>query len=360
MTWSSLTLLLAVSTISVFVAVTLLLKCAAHWQLGGKPNGRDVRSWSTPHLGGIGIASSVIIAVAMHGLLDQETVDLLGRILPGLSILIILGLLDDLRSLKAVHKLVIQVLAATLMVSSGFRLIPGIAPLDSLAVLIPLVTVLYLVGVSNSINLIDGHDGLAAGLCLISSSSFFVVGLEAGATQAVVLSLAVFGACGGFLYFNFPPGKIFMGDTGSMFLGMLLGVVSASLTMINPSVKTLAAVALMMGVPMLDTFLAIARRVARKQPVFQADSLHIHHLLRSSGLTERQTLSLLYSLQGILALLGVAAFYGYLMAILVGAALVSLLFGFFLRWMISAAELQEELERYSGDAILRPLDRMAK
>jgi len=208
-----------------------------------------------------------------------------------------------------------------------------------------LLTAFYLVGISSAVNLIDGHDGLAAGIACISAGAFGVTAFVLGSSVLVCVSLALAGACIGFLLYNFPPGRIFMGDTGSLYLGIMLGILACSVTMLQPTINTFFGVCLIMAVPILDTLLAIARRLTLKRPVFEADCLHIHHVLRSFGFSPRQTLVILYSVQAVLAAMGTLAILGFVFPIVTGVAI--LLVAFFTFYGMMVASKVKRVERPS-------------
>jgi UDP-N-acetylmuramyl pentapeptide phosphotransferase/UDP-N-acetylglucosamine-1-phosphate transferase len=141
------------------------------------------------------------------------------------------------------------VVAAVALVAVGFRLFTGVGVLDSMSIAAGVVSLFFIVGMLSSVNLIDGHDGLAAGVALIASSAFAVIGAMDGAAGVTAASLAIAGACLGFLLFNFPPARIYMGDTGAMLLGMTLAQVACLITMRSPSLETFVGVLLVLGCP---------------------------------------------------------------------------------------------------------------
>jgi UDP-GlcNAc:undecaprenyl-phosphate GlcNAc-1-phosphate transferase len=335
-------LLFASSFAVVILTVPMVRKYALRWKLGDKPNGRKIHASAIPHLGGIGIACGILGAVGLCGFIFKNSLNLPISMLPGIAIILALGLLDDILNLKALQKLAIQIIAVSLLVYSGFRLNLGISVLDGTSIVAAPLAVFFLVGVLNSMNLVDGHDGLAAGLCFISSMAFFVMAVHVGSGTALVISLATGGACLSFLIFNFPPGKIFMGDTGSMLLGISLGLVSCTMTMIKPSLYTLFAVCFILAIPILDTFLAIARRLAMRVPVFDADCLHVHHTLSSFELSKKETLFVLYVTQAAFAVMGVLAARGSMPAVAIGMAGLLLLFFTFFKWMVAPTVLVQE------------------
>jgi UDP-GlcNAc:undecaprenyl-phosphate GlcNAc-1-phosphate transferase len=358
--WLQIISVFIISFIIVLVTVPQVRKFAHQWKLGDKPNGRKIHASAIPHLGGIGITCGILASMAAYEYLFDHSVFLFARIIPGLSLIIILGLLDDLLNLKALQKLTVQILAGLVLVISGFKLVLGIPAIDAVSAFAIFLSILYLVGVSNSINLIDGHDGLAAGLCFISSMAFAIVAAVTHVPDALLLSLATGGACLAFLVFNFPPAKIFMGDTGSMLLGMCLALVSCSLMMFRPSPYTFVASFLILGIPMLDTMLAITRRLVLRAPLFGADCLHIHHVLASFGVSERQTLLLLYGVQAGFCAVGVLAAQHSLYSVILGIAVLLVLFAVFLRWMTASIRIEREVAAQLAHDTIPSLDEIAK
>ena len=319
------------------IATPLVRACALHWRVGDKPNGRKLDTRPIPHLGGIALFLGVLAALLPLLALkapDGSSFALVVRAIPVVMLIVALGVVDDTRNLRARHKLVVQILAAGVMVALGFRLFTGVWMFDAWMGMLSLVSLVFILGMLSSVNLIDGHDGLAAGVSMISAASFAIIATVAGVPNVLPVSLAVCGACLGFLVFNFPPGRIYMGDTGSMLLGLLLAIMACLVSMRAPSPGMFAAVILVLGVPLLDTCLAIARRVVLRVPVFNADHLHMHHILRGSGLSPRRTLSVLYAMQVFFCLLGVGASMGWVLPVIVGLGFTTLAFIAFLRMMV--------------------------
>jgi UDP-GlcNAc:undecaprenyl-phosphate GlcNAc-1-phosphate transferase len=334
---NDLTALLTALFITV-AATPLVRKIALRWKLGDKPNGRKIHPHMIPHVGGIAIVLGTLAGVFAASATEPESIgswraSFLG-ILPPVSLIVVLGLVDDMKSLRVFQKLTIQVIVAVILAVSGFVLFTGIGALDTVDALVLLVSVMFLVGVSSSVNLIDGHDGLAAGICLISAVSFGVMAVMLGAHMVLAVTLALIGSCLGFLLFNFPPAKIYMGDTGSMFLGILLALVACSLTAVEPTVRTFVAICFILGIPMLDAFLAIARRLMLRTPIFKADCLHMHHILGELAFSPKQTLVVMYSMQAFLAALGLLVLKGHSFPIVIGLLFVAVVFVSYLRLMV--------------------------
>jgi UDP-GlcNAc:undecaprenyl-phosphate GlcNAc-1-phosphate transferase len=291
-----------------------------------------------PHLGGIALVTGTFAGVSLVLAGDRGAgwSLILRGVLPALSLIVVLGLIDDMKSLRASQKLVVQVIAAGILTASGYWLYTGVAPIDAVQLMLVLLSCLFFVGMASAVNLVDGHDGLAAGVTFISAGAFAVMALALGSHTTLVVSLALGGACFGFLLFNFPPGRIFMGDTGSMFLGVVLAIVACSLTMARPTVATFIGVCFVLGVPILDVLLAITRRVTLRSPVFSADSLHMHHVLTRMGFSPRQVLFVVYSMQTLFAVVGVTAMSGAAVPLILGFTLAAVSFAIFLRLMVAS------------------------
>ncbi|MGD8412779.1 MAG: MraY family glycosyltransferase [Candidatus Latescibacterota bacterium] len=319
-------------------ATPLVRKIALRWKLGDKPNGRKIHPFMIPHVGGIAIVVGTLVGVFASGAAATESMgnwrsSFLG-VLPPVSLIVVLGLVDDMKSLRVFQKLTIQIVVAVILAVSGFVLFTGVAALDTVDALVLLVSVMFFVGISSAVNLVDGHDGLAAGITLISAVAFAVMAVMLGAGSVVAATLALTGACLGFLVFNFPPAKIYMGDTGSMFLGIMLALVACTLTSAAPTARTFVAICFILGVPMLDAFLAIARRLLLRTPIFKADCLHMHHILSALSFSPKQTLVVMYSMQALLAALGLLVLNGHSFPIFIGLLFVAIVFVSYLRVMV--------------------------
>jgi UDP-GlcNAc:undecaprenyl-phosphate GlcNAc-1-phosphate transferase len=327
----------------IVVAVTpFIRRYALQWRLGDKPNGRKIHTDTIPHLGGIGIALSVVVSLgvlaAFFPSVGNGFPGLLLKMIVPVGMIVALGITDDTKNLKAHQKLFVQTMSSLILAVSGIHLLIGLPALDMHLLFVILFTTFYLVGISSSVNLIDGHDGLAAGISLISTAAFGITAVLIGAPGLLCVAVALSGACLGFLVYNFPPGKIFMGDTGSLFLGIMLGVLACSVTMIQPGVTTFFGACFILSVPMVDAWLAIARRLALRRPVFEADCMHIHHVLTSFGFSPRQTLGILYTVQAVMAGFGVLAIMGFVIPVIAGLAFLLLAFLTFYRIMVAAKE----------------------
>lgn len=277
-----------------------------------KPNHRKVHTRIMPRMGGLAIylafvgAFFCVIALVPDGVLQSKDLNLLKAMLVGGTIIIVTGALDDRFELSAKLKLVFQIIAACVVVfgfdiNIDFVSLPFGANMQQLNDWIGIpVTILWIVGVTNAINLIDGLDGLAAGVSGIAISTILIMAIIMGFQPVILMSSLLLGGIIGFLFFNFHPAKIFMGDSGSLFLGFCL----AMLSMISFKQVTLVSFViplLIIGVPLSDTFFAIIRRLVNKKPIFAPDKGHLHHRLQDLGFSHRKTVLLIW---GIAALFG--------------------------------------------------------
>ncbi|PKQ27629.1 MAG: undecaprenyl-phosphate alpha-N-acetylglucosaminyl 1-phosphate transferase [Candidatus Anoxymicrobium japonicum] len=294
----------ASTLISVLALTPLVRRLAARLGAVDVPEDRKVHETETPTLGGIAIYSSMMIGAAVYLIFGYSRVlrgDLAG-ILLGATVIVIFGAIDDIRGLSPLSKLFGQILGAGVLVIMGVQIqninIPGVAVFSLSPELSVIISLIWVVAFINIINLIDGLDGLAAGItCIISFSMFYYVtqtGVGATFVDAALISILLAGATLGFLRYNFNPANVFMGDSGSMLLGYMLGAVT-----IQGVLKSIAAVALIIPVvalalPIADTGMAIMRRFRKGKPITHADKEHIHHKLLNMGHSQRQAVLLLY------------------------------------------------------------------
>ena len=296
-------------TISFFVSLasTPPVKMLAH-KIGAidVPDGkRRVHKSPIPRLGGLAIFFGFIVAILIFVDIDVQT----RGILLGALLIVITGIVDDVKQLRASIKLLIQIIAATIVVCHGVQIVAisvptfivkgGILPLKWLS--IP-VTVLWIVGVTNAVNLIDGLDGLAVGISSIATFSLFFIAILAGEPTVALISAALAGGCLGFLPYNFNPAKIFMGDTGSTFLGFILSVICIQGLFKGYAIISFLIPFLILGLPIFDTGMAIARRIHDKRPIMGADRGHLHHKLIDMGFSQKQTVAILYVIAMLLGL----------------------------------------------------------
>jgi UDP-GlcNAc:undecaprenyl-phosphate GlcNAc-1-phosphate transferase len=313
-------LLLAAVAIAVTLAVTpVVRRISVAAKLVDRPGGRKVHTTAVPRLGGIGIMAGFAAALLVEaagelwlgwpGVLLLGDGQVLGTVL-GVGVVFVVGLIDDLRGMKARTKFAGQVLAAVVTLACGLKIDFFTNPFGGGRLLLDWVgyplTVLWLVGFANVFNLIDGLDGLAAGVAAIAATSFLALALDMNQAIAAVLAASLIGGCIGFLRYNFNPASIYMGDSGAMSIGFALGCVSLTGVMKSAAAISLVAPLLIIGVPLFDTASAIIRRRRHGRPIHEADNGHIHHRLLHRGFSQRQTVLLIYVWSAALAIGGYA------------------------------------------------------
>ncbi|WP_066315162.1 glycosyltransferase family 4 protein [Bacillus sp. FJAT-29814] len=280
-----------------------------------KPNQRKVHQKIMPRLGGLAIYISFILGLLIIQPIDNFNTLLTNPIgnvhvalILGSFIIILTGAIDDVKEISAKVKLLGQILASLVIIVIGdikveFINLPfGGGQLDFGIFSIPF-TMIWIVGITNAINLIDGLDGLAGGVSSIALFSIAGIAYMTGNPYVTVIALIAAFSTLGFLIYNFHPAKIFMGDTGALFLGFLISVLSL-LGLKSVTVMSLVIPVIILGVPISDTFFAIIRRLVNKQPLSAPDKSHLHHCLLRSGYTHRQTVLMIYAMSAIFGLAG--------------------------------------------------------
>lgn len=300
--------IVAAVALTVTLGVTPLVRTVGtRWGIVAHPGGRHVHSGVIPRIGGVAMFLGITAGLAVEYLgerlwgFDRALVSsgspLVGVMFGGI-LMFAVGLLDDIFDLRPWQKLAGQVVAATIVVAYGLKISflsnPFGGGIFLLGVLSVPITVFWIVGFANVVNLMDGLDGLAAGITAIAAVSFFVLALQQTAPAAALLAAVVFGACIGFLRFNFHPASIFMGDAGALLLGFVLACIALLGVMKSVAAITLVVPLLIIGVPLFDTVSAIIRRRRHGQPIQMADKGHIHHRLLGRGFSPRQTVIIIY------------------------------------------------------------------
>jgi UDP-GlcNAc:undecaprenyl-phosphate/decaprenyl-phosphate GlcNAc-1-phosphate transferase len=281
-------------------------KLAFRYNAMDKPDARKVHSKLMPRWGGLAIAMATMLAILFcfqffdraQLLLDARTQKNILGLFVGGGLMVIVGMIDDKFGMKAKVKLLSQIVIALVLmrfdIAVTFLTLPFVGFIYLPTWLSYVITIIWIVGMTNAINLLDGLDGLLAGVATIFALLFFVVSILTGQVAVAITMVAIAGACLGFLRYNFNPARIFMGDTGSLFLG----VTFASLSIMGAfKVTTTAAMLIpvvIMGLPIFDTSFAIIRRFAHGKPIFSPDKEHVHHQLLARGLSVRQTVLLIY------------------------------------------------------------------
>ncbi len=310
--------LIAVAAVITLLTTPVVMRISRRYGLVVMPGGRKIHSHPVSQMGGVAIFLGVMGSIAVQAFGEIRLgwggsfadaagpgVNLYG-VLAGLVAMFAVGIVDDLLDLRPGWKLAGQIAAAGIVVAAGLRIEFVGDPLSGGLVMLGLlsipITIVYLVGFANVINLIDGLDGLAAGVSAIAATSLLVLAAQGNRLDAAALAAAVIGACLGFLRFNFNPAKIFMGDSGAMFLGFTLATVSLLGVMKTTAAIALAVPLIIIGVPIFDTASAIVRRVRHNRPIQEADKGHIHHRLLGRGFDQRQTVIIIYIWSAALAL----------------------------------------------------------
>jgi UDP-GlcNAc:undecaprenyl-phosphate GlcNAc-1-phosphate transferase len=308
-----------------FILTPVVRRFAVHIGAISQPNDRTVHADPTPTMGGVAMYAGFLVAMGVAFVLPSFADVRRGSPIPlaavvTCTLMLGLGLIDDRRGVQALTKFTAQVFIAGVLVLMGAALaffwIPGlgVVVLDP-DIAVPL-TILWVVAVANAVNLVDGLDGLAAGMIAIAAGAFFVYTVRTPSTfgdasPAALLSAITVGVCLGFLPWNFYPAKIFMGDSGSLLLGMLLAIATidgVGLNPLPPSGGDIAAIGgvlvvplLVLFIPFLDVVLAIARRTWRGQGIGHADKEHIHHRLMDIGHSHRRAVLLMYLWSGLIS-----------------------------------------------------------
>ena len=290
-----------------------------------------------PRLGGLAIYGGFLCSILIFGQLDETML----CVLLGAAIIVALGIFDDVLALGAKLKFVVQIVAAAIPVCIGdlqIGLFTNLNPLSDtpfvhLGILAVPVTIIWIVGITNAVNLIDGLDGLAVGVSSIAAITMLAVALLTGNMPIAITMAALAGACIGFMPYNLNPAKIFMGDTGSSFLGYMLATVSIMGLFKFYAVISFAVPFLILGLPIFDTANAIIRRVAAGRSPMSPDRGHVHHKLIDMGFNQKQAVAILYAISATLGLTAVVLtssgevkaivlLLAVLAAILVGACII--------------------------------------
>ena len=299
--------LFLIATIASLVTTPLIRRLCQRYKLLDVPrDGRRIHRTAVPRLGGIALYLSCVAALSTllfwDNLLTQTLggmrSEILALLIPA-TLVLLLGAYDDLRGANAVVKFIGLGLIATLFYAMGGRIDALSIPMFGSLQLPPLVsfvvTVVWLVGIANAFNLIDGLDGLASGAALFSSLVILGVSVSQYRPLTIVVALVLCGALAGFLRYNFNPASIFLGDSGSLFTGFLLAALSVLGTQKATTAVAIVVPILAFGFPVVDTTMTMGRRLLSRKPVFEGDNEHIHHMLLARGWSQRRAVLVLYS-----------------------------------------------------------------
>ena len=284
-----------VAFLTAIVMTPLIRKIALKFDVSAKPNHRTIHQGIIPKLGGVAIYAAYVAGFAIIYIFsNRELLPLIREsviFLFGGSIILLLGIYDDVKGANCYQKFGIQLLAGTIVIVSGYKISAIVNPLGGyiyLGIFSAPFTLLWIVGITNAINLIDGLDGLAAGISLGAACIMVFISLWFGNIASAFPAAILAGSLSAFLFFNFNPAKIFLGDSGSLFIGFMLASFSINGTFRDSSAVAILIPIIVLGIPITDTFLALIRRLRKRVHPFQADREHIHHRLLRLGLSHKQ------------------------------------------------------------------------
>ena len=309
--WPRLLTVFTIALISSSFLTPPVRKLALKFGIVDKSNPRKSHKRVITCLGGVAIYAGFVISLVCASFvflrnLDSSFFRNVVGLLSGATVILFLGLVDDTHGTTALVKVGLQVVAALVTsaifgIKITYLILPVLGKIDFGVLSIPL-TLIWVVGLTNALNWVDGLDGLAAGITSIACVSLLIIGWRGGELVSVIIIVALLGSTLGFLKYNFYPAKVFMGDTGSNFLGFVLANVA-----IMGSLKSAAALSLMipiliMGVPIFDSLFSVWRRICLNKSPITPDRDHFHYRLVKLGLTHRQAVLVIYSISGVLSL----------------------------------------------------------
>ena len=294
-----------ISFIFVCIFTPPLIRFGKKYGFVDQVNQRKIHRGAIPRIGGIAISIGTMLPVLhlfivfkLRRIVDVETTNNMILYFGGGLAISFLGLIDDIKGINAKIKFLFQAVIAILATQHGALIQSFPMPWGrvELGIFGYVITVFWIIGIINAFNLIDGMDGLSSGITLFSSLTIAILAIVNGYLAVALVALALAGAVTGFLIYNFNPAKIFMGDSGSMFIGYILAVISLRSQSKTHAIVSILVPIIAMGLPILDTTLAFLRRILRHQSIFMADKQHIHHFLLSLGFNQRKTVLILYSI----------------------------------------------------------------
>ena len=315
-----LAVILLTATALALCCMPIAMQMAHRFGIVDRPNARKTHARIIPYLGGVAIFVAFLVATLVFVHVTREIL----VILVGATIMMITGALDDKFDLSAKLRLLVH-FSCALLVTWGGVSIAGIAnPFNGeyipLGILSWPLSILWIMGISNAINWIDGLDGLSAGSTVIICATLIIIAWQEGNAQGMLMLAALAGASLGFLYYNFYPAKVFMGDAGAMFIGFVLGCLSIQGTMKNATFAAVAAPVIALGLPLFDTAVVMFRRILAGKSPMSADRTHAHHRLFDNGFSQKQTVLWLYAVSICfgLAAIGITSTHGRVVAFVVG------------------------------------------
>lgn len=309
--------LFTLSFVTALLVTPLVRRKATQWGAVAVPdNGRHIHAQPTPRLGGVAIYIAFIAALLCMPFLGNMVSDIFRANLPNLltllvpaTLIFLFGIYDDFHSASATQKVIVQTIAAAMIFAGGFRIENLSSPFGGIwhfpIWLSFAVTVLWVIGLTNAFNLIDGIDGLTAGASVFALISILVFSVAQENPQISQLAIVLIGAVMGFLRFNFNPATIFLGDSGSLFLGFMVAVLSLAGSQKGSTIVAIAIPLISFGLPVTEVGVSLVRRFLSGQPLLAGDRGHIHHRLLQQGFSQRQAVILLYTVCALFSLFGI-------------------------------------------------------
>ncbi len=344
---------LILSAVTSFLITPLARRLAFRWGAVDLPSERKIHTAPMPRWGGLAVFAG--FSLPWIGLFwvenqitatlrDYETLFL--TLMLGALLMLGLGVYDDVKGANATQKLLVQTLIAIGLYCGGYQISrlssPFGAPFELGWLSLP-VSVLWIVGLTNAINLLDGIDGLVPGVTACIALSLAVINILSGQVLVALLALCLAGACLGFLPYNFSPARIFLGDSGSLFIGVVLAGIGI-LSLFKAATTSLIVVPLLLfGVPLFDTASVVVGRLARRVPLFQADQSHVHHRLLKRGFNQRQAAIVLYGITLFLGGVAVVLTWQQAVAIAIGSGGAVLVLALLIRWRWISRHREEKL-----------------
>ncbi|MBR1736675.1 MAG: undecaprenyl/decaprenyl-phosphate alpha-N-acetylglucosaminyl 1-phosphate transferase [Firmicutes bacterium] len=311
------------------------------------PKSRGLNKEPMPRMGGLAMVLGFAFTLALLSIFLPElrTKQVLGFFAGGI-VIVFLGMIDDVYELSAKFKFCVQIFVACIVVFSGTKINVIMWPMwEYLRPFSSIITIFWIIGLINAVNLIDGVDGLAAGVTSIASLCLMILCIISGTSIAVVFTAALAGASLGFLPRNFSPAEIYMGDTGSTFLGYVLAVSSCIGVYKSYALLSIIIAVLAMALPILDTLFAMIRRAANGKPIMQADRGHLHHRLIDNGYSHKQTVIILYTLSilsGTIAILIAIKDFRATIVVLLSVLIIAMIFYVYKLRIEKAAQAEED------------------
>ncbi len=324
-------LLFGISFAVTFLIMPLIIKLGLKYRIGMLPNEHSIHKSYIPTLGGLGIFTGFFIGLffANHyfSIVNKNFFNHIFGIVIGSFLILAEGMYDDLKGANYWKKFGVQIAASLVVIQFGYKISFISNPFGadlSLGIFSIPITILWIIGITNAINLIDGLDGLAAGIGAIGCISFILIAFKFGDFLGVILSVLLLGSILAFLWYNFNPARVFMGDVGSQFIGFILACISIESFFRIPNSKAVFIPIIVLAVPIVDTFLAFLRRIIAGVHPFRGDKKHIHHYLLNMKIGYKRTVFCIY---------GVSLFFGisaYILVVLSSSFILPILFMIFL------------------------------